>query len=102
MPIKLGKFDFQGPFASTRILRNDPGVFAVVCMWKGTTILLDAGEAEDIRRCLENHDRKEEWRDAAQEKIMGYAVLYTPDSEVKRRHRIEKEIRNRYDIPGRL
>lgn len=102
MPIKLGKFDFQGPFASTRILRNEPGVFAVVCMWKGTITLLDAGESEDVRKCLENHDRKEHWLNSAGEKIIGYAVLYTQDSDRKRRHHIETAIRNHYNIPGRV
>ncbi len=101
MPMRLCKFDFQRPFESTSILRNQPKIFVTICMWKSTTTILNVSEVKDVRKCLENHNRKEHRRNIGGEKIIEFAVLYPNNGDVIRRYHVEAAIRNHYNIPGR-
>jgi hypothetical protein len=91
MPIKIGGYDFDGPFDSADALKNESGVYSILSQQH----LLDCGESADVKQRVQTHDRHECWNANAKEKIE-YAAMYC--SEAKRMF-ADKVIRNKLEPP---
>jgi hypothetical protein len=98
MTIKINDLKFDGPIQSTDKLKDDPGIYAILCEIKNKFYLLDVGESETVKTKIESHDRKDCWKKQFQGDVL-YAVLYIPDKDQAERNSIEKHIRNQYKIP---
>ncbi len=98
MAIKINNLKFDGPFQSTNELKDDPGIYAILCEIKNHFYILDVGESETVKTRIEGHDRKDCWKKQFQGDAV-YAVLYTQDKEQAERMSIEKQIRDRYQVP---
>ena len=64
MQIKLGQYNFEGPYDAARFLVEKPGVFAVLCKDlrnEGKFYILDVDESDTVRTCAMNHPRQVEW-----------------------------------------
>lgn len=64
---------------------------------EGKCYLLDIGESSQMKKGIEEHDRKE-WEKNAQGEI-DYSVYYTPDLKKAGRKEIEAEIRATFRPP---
>ena len=97
MSIKIENYDFEGPFDDTSDLRNESGVYAILGRnsvnedWD----VVDIGESGDVKKRVENHDRKNCW-EAQNYTILNYAAYYCTAIE---RHFIEQELRDIYTPP---
>ena len=96
MTIHIGKYNFDGPFTDTSKLKNQSGVYVILCSngnsnWK----VVDIGESQSVRERVENHDREDCWHRQCQS-TLAVAVLY---SNQKERMRIEQELRVQYKPP---
>ena len=97
MNIGMGRYSFEGPFDSTSDLRNESGVYAILGRhtihhtWKA----VDIGESEDVKKCVENHDRKYRWKTIGYA-LLSYAAYYCGKTD---RSVIEKELRDLFDPP---
>ncbi len=98
MSIKIGRYDFEGPFASPLRLRPQAGIFAVVRSDNGGFELIDVGQADDIRRQVESHQSRPFWRHRANGAGLGFAVLYTRQLQAVTRRVIVDDIRQRYQL----
>jgi hypothetical protein len=59
LTIKIGDYDFDGPFSSTDSIENKSGIYAILHYKQGKFNLLDIGESSRIKKEIEEHDRKE-------------------------------------------
>jgi hypothetical protein len=96
MSVSVGRYRFEGPFTDTRYLRNEQGVYTVLCYpLVGQPTVVDVGESEDVRSRIENHDRQGCWRRNCSA-TLGVAVLYTPGSRADQRRAVEHELRQQF------
>jgi hypothetical protein len=95
MAIKLGKYSFDGPFASIDKLKDKPGVYAIICIVDREFFLLDVGESTRMRTRIENHEKKGSWLKKCNGELAIF-VHYTPFLEQEDRSHIEKELRDLY------
>lgn len=96
MTVKIGDYDFEGPFESTAAIEDKPGIYAVLHFKEGDYYLLDVGESSQIKNEIEEHDR-EEWENNSKGKIE-YSAFYTPRLEEDDRREIEERIRMMYAL----
>ena len=97
MSIRIGNYDFEGPFMSTSSLKSQSGVYAILGRnsvnedWN----VVDIGESGDVKKRVENHNRKNCW-EAQNYTILNCAAYYC---NIIARHSIEKELRNIFKPP---
>ena len=97
MSIKIGDYNFEGPYSSTTLLEDKAGVYAIIDARPTENILVDIGESANVKSRVENHDRSDCWKRNSAGQLQA-AVMYTPNLYQEGRMRIEQEIRNQYTI----
>lgn len=96
MSIKIGGYDFEGPYTDTSKLRYEQGVYSILDQRSdGKYYVVDVGESDDVRTRVENHDRRDCWK-RNQQGTLTVAVLYTPGVNGERRRAIESALRDQY------
>ena len=90
--IKIGNYNFNGPYSTTGPIRNSSGVYVILDCHNTTHFVVDVGESGFLQSRLDNHDRAPCWRKNCSGAIKA-AVLYV--NEYKRM-RIEQELRASY------
>ena len=99
MGIRIGRYDFEGPYGNTGMLQSRAGVYAIHCHKGGTSYpLVDVGESTEIKDRIEGHDRKTCWSRNGTGTLM-VSVLYTSGLSGVARRAIEQEIRDQYNPP---
>ncbi|MDF1543824.1 MAG: hypothetical protein P1R58_01835 [bacterium] len=97
MSITIGKHKFDGPYTITKDIMNDPGIFAVIVANGDRGALIDVGESNNIRECVEIHGSNTRWKKFASTGTLCFAVLYTPSYDQVERNSIEQDIRSLYE-----
>lgn len=94
--VTIGRYNFEGPYASTNYLQERAGVYAIVDDRSGTLQLIDVGESATVKSRVENHERGNCW---TRNRIgtLKVAVLYTPGLQQAGRMQLEQEIREHYN-----
>lgn len=103
--MKLGDFNFEGPFHTVDQLREEPGVYAVLGSRPGSLdAILDVGESgwnfprgQGMRSRLKSHSRRQCWEKHSINGTITFAVMYEKDGE--KRLKIEEELRRLYRPP---
>ena len=90
MTVKIGDYDFDGPFSSTDSIENKSGLYAILHYKEGKYYLLDIGESSRIKKEIEDRDRKE-WEKSSNG-VIEYSVIYTPKLWKDDRKEIETKI----------
>jgi hypothetical protein len=98
MTITVGRFNFEGPYTNTNLLRDNSGVYAVHCHRDNAYFLIDVGESATVKTRVENHDRKDCWAGNCAGALT-VSVLYTPGQQQAGRMAIEQELRNQFNPP---
>ena len=98
MTIKIGRYSFEGPYTGTANLKDQGGVYTILCQNNGKYNTVDVGESETVKSRVENHDRTSCWNTNCFSSL-AVAVLYTPGVSAEGRRQIEGEIRNTYNFP---
>ena len=98
MSIKIGKYNFDGPYASTNSLENRSGVYVVLCDKNSSYDPVDCGESATVKNRVESHERKNCWNRNCSSSLK-VAVLYTPHLQSSGRVAIEQELRGMYNFP---
>lgn len=96
MSVKIGNYNFEGPFTSADNLRDLSGIYVLLCDSDQSLIVVDVGESSSVKTRVENHDRKNCWRKNCSGTLK-IAVLYTPNVQQAGRVKIEQKIRNQYN-----
>ncbi len=93
--IKIGNYNFEGPYPSVSSLRDESGVYAIIDERPAANIVVDVGESSTVKSRVEGHDRKDCWN---RNKLgtLKVAVLYTPNKQQSGRMEIEQEIRRNF------
>ena len=92
MAIKLGKYSFVGPYTSIDKLKDKSGVYAIICNVESEFFLLDVGESFKLRTRIENHCKKDCWKENCNGQLTIY-VHYTPFLKKQGRILIEQALR---------
>jgi hypothetical protein len=95
--VKISDYAFDGPFKSTDSIEDKSGIYAVLHYKEGKCYLLNIGESSQIKKGIEEHDRKE-WEKTS-EGAIEYSVYYTPELKEDDRKEIEAKIRITYRPP---
>jgi hypothetical protein len=98
MAIKLGKYSFTGPVASTDKLKDRSGVYAIVCKVDNEYFLTDVGESSKLRTRIENYGKNDCWTKDCKGQLTIY-VHYTLFLKQPGRIHIEQELRELFH-PG--
>ena len=94
MSKQIGRYVFDGPYASADALQDRSGVYAVLDSVK----VVDIGESATVKTRVASHDRTLSWYAHAIGNIC-YAAYYTPNLQADGRCRIEQELRAQYKPP---
>ena len=98
MSINVGKYLFEGPYASTDKLEDKSGVYAIHCYRENKYYLIDIGESAKVKERVDNHEREDCWK-KNYSGTLTVSVLYTPNLQQAGRMEIEQEIRKQYNPP---
>ena len=99
IPGKSRKYNFEGPHRLTANLNDLSGVYAIISSCNNGNFLIDVGESSGVKTRIENHGRKDCWKKNRQNGEVKCAVYYTPGLTEEERRKIEKDIRENYNIP---
>jgi hypothetical protein len=98
MSIKIGRYEFEGPYSSTDSLQDKSGIYVILCQKDSNYNTVDCGESVTVKTRIENHDRADCWRRNCSGTLC-VAVLYTPNAQSAGRVAIEQELRSQYRFP---
>jgi hypothetical protein len=94
LTVKIGSYNFDGPFRSTDPIEDKSGIYAVLHYKDGKCYLLDLGESSKMKTEIEEKTVKE-WEKKSEGKI-DFSVYYTPKLKADDRKEIEAKIRSTY------
>ncbi len=97
--MKIGNYEFDGPFFSIPSLEDRPGVYAILCVKDGKFDLIDVGEARTVKTGVQKNKRKECWTRKALDGILKFAAYYAPDTKQSDRSKIVQKLREEYKPP---
>jgi hypothetical protein len=80
------------------MLQDRSGVYAIHCRRDEKYYLIDVGESATVKTRVENHDRRDCWRQNCSGTLT-VAAYYTPNLQQPGRMEIEQELRREYDPP---
>lgn len=92
MPFDWHELRFEGPFRHPGDLEARAGVYTIWCYRGAGWVILDIGEASDVRARVLSHDRKDCWNQKCIGELI-YAAHYTPGTDDSGRRRIEMQLR---------
>ena len=96
MAIRIGSYNFEGPYMNTSDLYDRAGVYAILTLtWAGNYEVVDIGESATVRSRVETHDRQPCWQRNAKQGLY-CAVLYTPHLQDDGRRSIEQSLRDQF------
>lgn len=98
MAIAIGRYQFEGPYASASSLKDQSGVYAVLTRNGTGYDPVDVGESAQVKTRVETHDRAECCCQHAIGALV-VAVHYTPGLHSTGRCAIEQELRQQYNWP---
>ncbi|MFH1118711.1 MAG: hypothetical protein V1775_02730 [Bacteroidota bacterium] len=98
MSIKIGDYDFEGPFLTTNSISDVSGVYSILCYKDSLYSVIDIGESATLKTRLDTHDRRPCWKNECKGTIY-FSVLYTPYQQQAGRMEIEQELRDHYNPP---
>lgn len=93
MTITVGNYTFEGPYNNTSQLKDNSGVYAVLCLKEDQYFLIDIGESATVKTRIESHDRAGCWKNNCAGTLF-VSVQYTPNKQQAGRMLIEQELRN--------
>ncbi|NVM53141.1 MAG: hypothetical protein HWN66_05520 [Candidatus Helarchaeota archaeon] len=91
-------YQFDGAYVSPDSLQSRSGVYVIWCRNGDKWIVLDVGEAADVKDRLSNHERADCWSRYCSGSIY-YSATYTPDLQQAGRMEIEQRIRDLENPP---
>lgn len=104
LDVKLGGFDFEGPYTSADEIREEAGVYVVLSLRPERSPVLDVGESgwnwprgQGMRSRLKSHERRSCWEEHRGDGYIAFVVLYEPDGD--RRLKVEKALRRSHHPP---
>jgi len=97
MSIKIGRYSFEGLFATTDAIIDRSGVYAVLSITENNAFLLDVGESANVQTRLNTHDRRICWEKNKKKGQIFYAIHYTYRLHKAGRLRVEQEIRRNHN-----
>lgn len=96
MSIRIGNYEFDGPYSSLENLEDRSGIYSILCQRNGEYNLIDVGESATVKTRVANHERNICWRRNCQSTPV-VAVYYTPNLQQQGRMAIEQKIRGYYN-----
>jgi hypothetical protein len=93
MPI--AEYLFEGPYPTSTKIESEGGVFAIISKLVDKYYLLDVGYSEDLKKSIQEHNRKKCWEKYRKGKLR-YAVLYEKDFSNQTNEEVERKIRLKY------
>lgn len=101
--VTLGRYSFEGPYDSARMLYEKAGVFVILCRdirEQGKFYVIDVDEAEGARSAAQSHKRQVEWvKNCRGTGTIAVAVMYMEGLPKEKRAAAVAEIRSLYDVP---
>ena len=94
MPFEHWGYQFEGAYSSSDLLKSKPGVYVIWCESDNKWTVIDVGEAADVKKRVQNHDRARCWGKKCGGTVY-YSATYQPASDREERLRIEQEIRDK-------
>ena len=97
MPIKIGRYKFEGPFSSQDDVKEREGIFTILSrLQKNLYLLLDIGESDNLKKKV--LERKKNILDQSNiNEAIFFAVNYTQNLEQPGREMIVRDIKYEYE-----
>ncbi len=99
LTIKIGGYQFDGPYTSMKKLENKAGIYVVHTYINKKYYIIDIGESAMIRDRMKGHERMKCWLKYSGDGTIAIAVHYTTHWSQDGRSKLAKKLRNRFDPP---
>lgn len=99
MSIKVGRFDFEGPFTTTDELHDKSGIYVILSYKNGQYFPIDVGESSTVKSRVGTHDRSDCWQRHRDGGTLCVAIYYVEGAQQQGRMQIEQELRKQYMWP---
>lgn len=93
MGIMIGAIEFEGPYSDAANLKDEPGLYAILCENKGEMELVELDEAGCLKHCLDADEYTSNilfWQENSHSRLQA-AVHYTP--HLSREQRCDMKLR---------
>jgi hypothetical protein len=97
--LKLGNYEFEGPFLDANELEKSPGIFAVITVLSQSPVLVDIDSSENILEAVKMHPRKKAWQEISGPVGYAFVVKCFKHDNREKRDEIVNDIRSSMDIP---
>jgi len=91
-------YQFEGAYTSSDPLKSISGVYVIWCKTGDNWVVLDVGEASDVKARVSNHERADCWKRNCSGTIY-HSATYTTGLTEEQRRQIEQRIRSETDPP---
>jgi hypothetical protein len=96
LSIKIGSYEFEGPYFSIEQLKDQPGVYAILCPEEGRFSIIDVSEASNVKSMAMSSGKTRCWQNNSRGTFL-FSAYYTPTLHA--RAEIERAIREQYNPP---
>lgn len=99
MGIVIGPIEFEGPYADAADLREEPGLYAILCRNKGEFELVELDEAHCVRHCLDADEYTSNIRffqETSDSNVVA-AVHYTPELSKEQRRSMKMRLLKEFE-----
>lgn len=99
MAIVIGPIEFEGPYSDSSQLKEEPGLYALLCESKGEFELIELEEASCVKHCLEAEEytsNKQFWQEMSSSKLQA-AVHYTPQLSREQRQAMKLSLMQEFE-----
>ena len=92
--IKIGKYEFEGPYNFVLHVKAESGVFVIICEVGGKSQVLDVGHGQQLRATIQRNANIPCWRKNC--RFPMFAVLYCNKAQ---RESMAAELREQFSPP---
>ena len=99
--MKYCGYEFEGPFEKISDLRNEPGIYIVLCMHQKVLYVGTSGEgmnkdSQGVQERIKGHNRKSDWMKKCNAEKISYAAKYVRNQQ--ERLSIEEQLQKEYAL----
>lgn len=94
MTITVGKLEFEGPYDDPALIRNEPGLFGIVCEVDDEYELIELDEIDNLQNCLstDEHISNLRFYEETCNGKLAAIIHYTADLSSKERREIRQRL----------
>ncbi|MBX9722879.1 MAG: hypothetical protein K2X81_15870 [Candidatus Obscuribacterales bacterium] len=99
MGIVIGPIEFEGPYMDAVNLKEEAGLYAILCENKGEFELVELDESSSVKNCFDIDEYTSNmrfWQETSHSNLLA-VVHYTPDLSIDQRRDMKKQLLEEFE-----